>query len=110
MATFHLSEGYKLSLNYSPKGKLSDEKTRLRYSFSHEGKTIFRGDDYLISRSYKPFSKETAASLLMFLTLQEYDTDEEYFESYTPEQLEWRDANAERLSMLFADDLGLDQI
>lgn len=45
-------------------------------------------------------SRETVAGLLHFLALRPGDTDRDYFDSYTPAQLEWCDAHGEELAML----------
>jgi hypothetical protein len=39
--------------------------------------------------------EETALDVLSYLTLRKWDAEEWFFESYTPEQLRWRDERAE---------------
>lgn len=74
-------------------------KSRLAYRFLHNDKLIFEGDDFCASPMNSIDGLQTVAALLSFLSLQDGDTDEEYFDSYTPEQIEWRDAYAEDLSL-----------
>lgn len=49
--------------------------------------TIFEGDDFCGSPLHADDSDDTLRALLGFLTLCPGDTDPEYFNSYTPEQL-----------------------
>ena len=60
--------------------------------------TIFEGEDFAGSPLHCDDSDETIACLMGFLTLRPGDTDDEYFESYTPRQLEYCDQYAEALS------------
>ncbi len=78
---------------------------RLEYELSeqhpyfNEEKVIFKGDDFGCSPLHAIDSDECLRSLLSFLTLRRGDTDAEYFEDYTPEQMDFRDTHAETLSM-----------
>ena len=60
---------------------------------------LFEGADFAGSPMHGDDSNETVRSLMTFLTLQPGDTDAEYFDSYTPEQLEWAESEAEALAM-----------
>ena len=55
---------------------------------------IFQGRDFSPSANcfQDPLGRESRCHLLNFLTLKPGDTDSEYFDSYTPEQLEWADS------------------
>lgn len=64
---------------------------------------IFEGEDFGCSPMHAADSDETLRSLLGFLTLRPGDTDDEYFEGYTPRQMAWVESYAEELS-LWADD------
>jgi len=75
-------------------------QTRLAYSFRDGGKVIFEGEDFAGSPLHADDSDETVAALLSFLSLRPGDTDRDYFDSYTPEQLDWARANGEELSFL----------
>lgn len=65
-----------------------DRRTTLGYSLSDKDKVIFEGAD-LSRPGYGHETEDSVYTLLGFLTLRPGDTDEEYFDSYTPEQLEW---------------------
>lgn len=71
---------------------------------SPDGVTIFDGSDFAGSPLHADDSNETLRALLGFLTLRLGDTDREYFESYTAEQIAFRDGPAEWLSMWALDD------
>lgn len=71
---------------------------------SPEGAVIFEGSDFAGSPMHSDDSDDTLRSLLGFLTLRLGDTDREYFENYTPEQIAFRDGPAESLSMWASDD------
>ena len=75
-------------------------QTRLAYTFRDGDKVIFEGQDFCGSPLHADDSIATVAALLSFLSLRPGDTDREYFEPYTPEQLDWARANGEELSML----------
>lgn len=70
----------------------------LRTGFGDSSVVLFEGEDFAGSPLHADDSDETMRSLLTFLTLRPGDTDAEYFDSYTPEQLEWCEAHAEELS------------
>jgi hypothetical protein len=53
---------------------------------------IFEGEDFAGSPMHADDSDETLAALLGFLTLRKGDTDAEYFENYSPEQLAWSES------------------
>lgn len=53
------------------------------------------GDPMMRVSGCGPEDADRVRSLGSFLSLGEGDTDSEYFDSYTPDQLAWRDANAE---------------
>lgn len=75
----------------------------LSYRLSDNGRTIFTGNDFGCSPCHAIDSMQTVYSLLSFLSLRPGDTDREYFDGYTPEQLEWRDSGrAEELSYIVA--------
>ena len=64
------------------------------------GKTtvIFDGRDFRPSPLHAWDSDETVAAIMGFLTLCLGDTDREYFDRYTAEQIAFRDAHAEILA------------
>lgn len=61
--------------------------------------TIFAGEDFAGSPMHADDADETVAALLGFLTLRPGDTDADYFETYTPEQLDFCAQHAEALSL-----------
>lgn len=59
---------------------------------------LFSGEDFAGSPMHGDDSDECVKSLMTFLTLRPGDTDAEYFESYTADQLAYCDHYAEALS------------
>lgn len=64
---------------------------------------VFDAADYGCSPMHSIDGVEAVAGLLGFLTLRKGDTDAEYFEDYTPEQLAFASEHAEALSMYCMD-------
>lgn len=91
-------EDFRLEL-FDPNRRGFGGKHILAYRFFHEGKLIFEGDDYGCSPCHAIDSDAAVAGLLAFLSCKPGDTDPEYFDSYSPEQMEWCQANGERLGM-----------
>lgn len=75
-------------------------QTRLAYTFTDDGRVIFDGGDFCGSPMHADDSDATVAALLGFLALRPGDTDRDYFDSYTPEQLDWARANGEELALI----------
>jgi hypothetical protein len=75
-------------------------KSILAYEFSDNGRVIFEGEDFACSPMHAIDSDECIAGLLAFLSLRPGDTDREYFDSYTPEQMAWCEDRAEELGMI----------
>lgn len=75
-------------------------QTVIAYEFSHEGKVVFSGEDFCGSPMNCDDSDETVAALLSFLALRPGDTDREYFEKYTEEQMEFAETHGEYLGIL----------
>ena len=61
------------------------------YTMLLDGEVLFEGNGYRPAaiRLKQQSLEQQALGLLAFLTLQPGDTDEEYFENYTPAQLAW---------------------
>ena len=79
-------------------------KSRMSYIFKDGRKTIFTGNDFFSSPLHAIDSLNTVYSLLSFICLQKGDTDQEYFDNYTSEQIEWSKSNrCEELSLLVMD-------
>jgi hypothetical protein len=66
-------------------------------------RVIFEGTDFGCSPMDAIDSNGSLRSLLGFLTLRPGDTDPEYFEDYTAEQLAFADEHAESLSIWSTD-------
>ena len=60
--------------------------------------TLFEGEDFRPSPLHSVDGDETVKALMTFLTLRPGDTDQEYFDNYTPEQLDYCSQHAESLS------------
>ena len=60
---------------------------------------LFDGDDYGVAPSHAIDGDASVEGLMSFLTLRPGDTDEDYFEAYTPMQLDYCEQHAESLSM-----------
>lgn len=87
--TIKLSLGYTLAI-----GDERDDPKRCGTLASYEmrrpdGIVLFEGTEYGIAPSNAIDSDESFAELLAFLTLKPGDTDEEYFDNYTAEQMAW---------------------
>lgn len=73
----------------------------LAYKLRDGGRLVFRGEDFCGTPMYVSGGNESVAALLSFLALQPGDTDREYFDAYTPQQMEWATSGrAEELSMI----------
>lgn len=66
-------------------------------------RTIFTGEDFNGNPMHADDSRETALTLLGFLTLRPGDTDASYFAHYTPEQEAFADEHAELLAAIYGD-------
>jgi hypothetical protein len=76
-------------------------KSVLGYEFYDHGALIFEGEDFHASPLHAIDGDEAVAGLLAFLSLRPGDTDPEWFEGYTPEQLAWVESGrAEELGYL----------
>lgn len=75
-------------------------QTVIGYKLWDNGKLIFTGEDFAGSPMHADDSDEIVASVLGFLSLKPGDTDQEYFDRYTPEQLEWCEQRADELSLI----------
>lgn len=78
----------------------------LRQVDNGKSSLLFEGDKFFCSPCYAIDSDEAVGSLLTFLTLRPGDTDAEYFEAYTPAQLEYCAKHAESLSCYCSDRFG----
>lgn len=84
--TLPTDSGIKVEL--TPVRRDEDGRMYYRYTMTLDGSVLFAGDDYSTSSLYRT-PEQIALGLLVFLTTQPGDTDEDYFFSYTPAQMEW---------------------
>lgn len=76
-------------------------QTRIGYTLTDNGAEVFSGTDFSGSPMHADDADETVAALLSFLSLKPGDTDREYFDDYTPEQMAWVESGrAEELGYL----------
>jgi hypothetical protein len=76
-------------------------QSRLAYELKDGRKVIFAGEDFAGSPMHSDDSLETVASLLGFLTCKPGDTDSEYFDKYTEDQMDWcQSFRCEELAMI----------
>lgn len=106
-------ELYDVEPKLSPQNKTMDfllkgchgSHHKLGYRFWDKDEVIFEGRDFACPRGDFEAGKfsECLLSLLGFLALRPGDTDEEYFESYTPRQREWCEERTEDLRLIVFD-------
>lgn len=102
-------EGFRLEIHMANRPASSPNRQRWRYEFHDDGwrpgdesaqlygAPIFSSDDF--ETPYVDDEAEIVRGLLGFLSLQDGDTDSEYFDNYTERQIAWRDERAETLSL-----------
>ena len=79
-------------------------KAILKYQFKVGKKVIFEGEDFSPSPCFAIDSLQTAYACLGFLTLKPGDTDREYFENYTEDQMNWaKSSKCEYLSYMVSE-------
>lgn len=96
---------------YRTMGNGTMEKSRLGYRLTMRAPMkapiiLFEGEDFGASPMDAIDSDSTIAAILGFLTLRPGDTDSEYFDNYTPTQLEYCRDHAEWLSCVAMDRFG----
>lgn len=95
--------GYRLEL-YDLGKRDNYGHAMLGYKFYDKEELIFAGNDFGASPLHPIDSLYTVYALLDFLSLKPVDTDAEYFDTYTPRQLEWANGNrCEELSCMIPD-------
>jgi len=94
------SKPFRLELYDSGKRNPHTGRYYIGYKFYHDDNLIFSGEDFSPSPLHAIDGDESIASLLSFLSLQPGDTDDEYFDDYMPEQMEWCQQYGEELSWL----------
>lgn len=80
-------------------------KSRIAYQFDgKDGQVIFAGDDFYCSPLHAIDSDACLRALMAYITLRPGDTDRDYFDSYTPEQMAFAQGDAESLSLYAMDE------
>ncbi len=98
--TWEDPDGYGFKLEMFDTGRTDSRgQTYIAYHFHHNDELIFEGEEFAGSPMHADDSLDTVGALLGFLSLRSGDTDEDYFEDYTEEQIAWRDEFAETLSV-----------
>lgn len=88
-------------LEIGGEGRTDDGRIRYAYRLSRHEQTIFEGHDFCSGSGAAPVAatlSHAAGCLLGFLTMRPGDVESDYFDEYTPQQCQWRDAFAEGLS------------
>ncbi len=83
--------------------QMKANKSRLAYELYDEtfgDCPVFRGEDFGCSPLHAIDSDQAVAALLSFLSLKPGDTDQEYFDDYSPQQVEWAESYGELLGLL----------
>lgn len=94
------SDGTYVLETWDANGRASTGQHLIRYQLTDpSGKVLFRGSDYGCAPSHATDSDAALRGILSFLTLKPGDTDADYFEHYTPEQLAFAEGPAESLAM-----------
>jgi hypothetical protein len=104
---FNTASGtYKLQLTRTYRYDKDDSHEYVNYKFIRPDKmVIFQGNDFGCPMYKNPESKWAAIQLLGFLTCKPGDTDEEYFEHYSVDQLAWCNSfDCEELSLYTMED------
>ena len=74
-------------------------KLRLGYRLASRGSVLFEGTDFEAGWGCTADSDEVVRGIMGFLCLRPGDTDAEYFQHYTEEQLNFCNEHAEALGM-----------
>jgi hypothetical protein len=88
-----ICDGFRLELYDTNEWDKLRSSPILSYRLYDNGQLIFEGDDFGPSPMYSIDGDRTVAALLSFLSLRKGDTDSEYFDKYTPDQISWRDSD-----------------
>ncbi len=95
--TFRLKVWDTNSTGYGDKSILGYRLEMRGHNLPRGGVVLFEGEDFGCSPMHSIDGNETIKGIMCFLTLQPGDTDAEYFESYTQEQLDYCSQHAEAL-------------
>lgn len=76
------------------------DSTDIAYRLTQDGKELFKGRQYRVGAGTCADSDDSVRGLMGFLTLRPGDTDRDYFDDYTPEQMAFAKGDAEELGMI----------
>lgn len=99
-------DGYRL-LTWETGKNARTGQNLIGYAFYQPNSTepLFYGEDYGCSPIHSIDSDESLRGLISFLTLRPGDTDDEYFENYSEQQLKFANSNEpEYLSLWSSED------
>jgi len=99
---FHLSTGW-VTLTAWEGGFQAPNHTRLNCELRQGGKVVFAKGDLFVGIPGCIDDNSAKESVGALFALRPGDTDREFFDSYTPEQLKWVTDNGEELGMLVSD-------
>jgi hypothetical protein len=93
-------DGYRL-LTWETGKRFHTRQHKIGYALWQPGhdEPLFVGEDCGVAPSDSIDGDGALRGLMGFLTLKPGDTDDEYFENYTPEQLAFAESDAEQMSM-----------
>jgi hypothetical protein len=74
-----------------------DGKWRFTYNLYFKGQLIFSGHEFLAPPGIAENRNVALSEILGFLSLKPGDTDEDYFDNYTPEQLAFAEEYGDEL-------------
>ena len=97
---YQAPNGYTVGLDFTGHADRTGHAQVAYYLARPDGSRVFEGKDFGTPSHMCADGPEAATSILSFLTVQPGDVEEEYFDNYTPEQLDWRQSEeAEDLSL-----------
>lgn len=102
---YKLRSGMAIITAWDANTPMVESHARIDCDLRQNGRVIFpRGATYCgLTRNYAVDGTHARELVSSLLAMKPGDTDSEYFESYTPEQLAWAEANGEELSLLSSD-------
>ena len=86
------------------RGGTFQSRWTLTYNFYYKGDLLFSGSDYSPSPLYDFASNQSLAEMVGWLSLKPGDTDEEYFDNYTEDQLRFAEDHSDDM-MMWEEDL-----
>lgn len=95
-------DGFTLTLEWQ--NKFRDGRQWASYELKDGDTVLFSGNDLAPAPGFELSHRVVVSDVIGFLTLKKGDTDPEFFDNYTPDQMEWtRSDRCEELQMLGLD-------